>query len=171
MLLREDESRENERILYSPPYYFCYLGFGYIGGIIMADRCPHCGTGVGPLAVKCYKCGGMIGPEQRTGPAPVQKKASGNFFWMSVVFGILGIILSPMVWTFVVDLTSSAICSMYTFSVIFGFGAFIMGAIMLFKNKDKRGWVGLIAGIIVAILVLIPIVFVMVTPFGGIITH
>lgn len=134
----------------------------------MADKCPHCGVKVGPLATKCYKCGGLIEEGQQITQGrspPVLSVQSNKYFLTSIFFGALGIMLSPVIWKYVFNLTTSAICSMYTFSAIFGLGALLMGAIMVFKNKDNRGLIGLIMGIIAGILALYPIVFVMVTPF------
>jgi len=136
----------------------------------MADKCPHCGVGVGPLATKCYKCGEVItnDPQIRQGkPSVAQREQSEKYLLYSIIFGALGIMLSPLIWIFIIDLTTSAVCSMYTFSAIFGLGALVMGAIMVFKNKDPRGWIGLIMGIVTGIFILIPIVLVMITPFGG----
>ena len=135
----------------------------------MEDKCPHCGIVVGPLATKCYKCGGPIDKEQQMmqdRPSLAQREQSEKYFLWSIIFGILGVILSPLIWIWIVSLTSSAVCSMYTFSGIFGLGAFLSG-IMMLKNKDARGWIGLILGIVTGIMILIPIVLVMVTPFGG----
>jgi len=139
------------------------------GGLTMADKCPHCGIGVGPLATKCYKCGGPIDEVHQMmqdRPTLAQREESGKTLLGSIIFGILGILLSPLIWIFTLDLTTSAICSMYIFSGIFGLGAFVSGLMML-KNKDARGWIGLIMGIVTGIMILIPIVWVMITPFGG----
>ena len=124
----------------------------------MTEKCENCGTEVEVSATNCSKCGGERVKEQQRmqDMPPPQKDQYKNYFPLSIILGILGIVLSPMILVFIMNVSDSVACNMFYLSALFSLLAFYMGIVLVMKNKDMRGIIGIILAIIAGVLILIP---------------
>ncbi len=92
-----------------------------------------------------------------------------GFGLISLILGIIAVVSSPSIIyrAFLIFMDSNIVVVIVTFfaSIATAFLAFVLGIVAV-TRKDLLGWVGIILAIVAGLMILIPVLYVMVTPIA-----